>query len=468
MQILVLIAIALTQVTPLLARPATSWALLAAAGGAYLLGQVALAVVMAASARRGLRRSLQNRLGLCARVWLLGGLAGLGLAGLRGAILSALPLENIPLAVDALMLLPFAVAMVVYWLGEYPPYRRARLSGPAGRYWTRRQYIEYNLRHHVLIIALPVGLIVLLGDTGRLVLGPMVEDIPAGELILVAWSLASIGGVFLLAPLLIRLIWRTKRLAPGPLRNTLEDLCRRMNVGTADILIWQSDDVLANAAAMGLHRRVRFLLLSDGLLATLPPEQLRAIFAHEIAHIQQKHILYSGLFALAAALWSSAIGWGLTEAIRAIAPLARLLGRAGLGGEDLELYLTLLPLAAIWLWGFGFISRRFERQCDVIGAWASGPGRPPADPHQTDIDPAGAECFASSLEQVALLNGLSLHRPNWRHGSMASRIDYLHRLVQRRIGRWEIDRIVRRIRMALWVAVALGGAMAALRIALPA
>lgn len=473
MQILVLIAFMITQVTALVATTDPTWATLAGVLGMYLLGQVLIALASAGAGRFISRRPLQHRLALAGRIWLLGGLAGLGVAGLREAILSALPAENIPLAVDALMLLPFGLALVIYWLGEYPGYRRARLKtwpGPDApvRCWTAREFIEYNLRHHVLIIALPVGLIVLLGDVGQLYLAPMLDDRPGGEWVLVAWSLASIGGVFLLAPLLIRRIWRTARLEPGPLRSELEALCSRMHVGVAEILIWRSGQVLANAAAMGLHRRLRYLLISDGLLAEMPPEAIRAIFAHEIAHIQQKHILYAGLFALAGALLGSAAGWGLASAAWAIAPLRAWLEPLGVGADEVELVATLAVLAGLWLWGFGYVSRRFERQCDVIGAWASGPGRPPDQDTCTAIAPAGVALFASALEQVTRLNGVPLHSRNWRHGRMADRIAYLHSLIHRGRGREEIDRRVRQIRRVLWAAVFLGAALAALRVAMEA
>jgi STE24 endopeptidase len=213
---------------------------------------------------------------------------------------------------------------------------------------------------------------------------------------------------------------------------------------------------------------VRYLLISDGLLAEMPPEAIRAIFAHEIAHIQQKHILYAGLFAVAAAMLSGSVGWGLASTARAVTPLSVWLESLGAGPEDVELLATLTALAATWLWGFGYLSRRFERQCDVIGAWASGPGRPPARPDATELDPAGVAIFASALEQVARLNGISLHRPNWRHGRMADRIAYLHSLVHRGCGREEIDRLVGRLRRMLWAAALLGAALVALRVAMEA
>ncbi|HAU38600.1 MAG TPA: Zn-dependent protease with chaperone function, partial [Phycisphaerales bacterium] len=69
--------------------------------------------------------------------------------------------------------------------------------------------------------------------------------------------------------------------------------------------------------------------------------------------------------------------------------------------------------------GFGWVSRRFERQCDVQAAWAMS-GAAPGD-RAAVITPEGAATFAWALQQIARLNGIAPEQFNWRHGSIARR-----------------------------------------------
>jgi len=58
------------------------------------------------------------------------------------------------------------------------------------------------------------------------------------------------------------------------------------------------------------------------------------------------------------------------------------------------------------------------------------------------------------LEQVAELNGTPLAQPNWRHGPIAWRIDYVLRLAAGGGSRQPIDRLVRRAKLGLWALLA--------------
>ena len=95
----------------------------------------------------------------------------------------------------------------------------------------------------------------------------------------------------------------------------------------------------------------------------------------------------------------------------------------------------------------------------MIGAWASGPGRPLTEPGVTGIEPVGAEIFAGALQQVAWLNGVPPSRRNWRHGRIGDRIDYIRILGHTGGTRDEIDRLVRRIKVGLWAAALVGVAL---------
>lgn len=388
------------------------------------------------------------------QAWLVFGLAGVILLGYAQWVVHGLGLDRVPLLTEAALLLPFLAALVLDWLLEYPFYRAVRLhmaarqpyEGPPVRPgWTLREYLEYNLRHNVLFVAAPVGLILLASD-----LVALAEPLLPASMAKAAVGLASAAcsaAVFVLAPALIIRVWRTTRLPEGLLREALLHSCRQLRLKVRELLLWQTGGMIINAGVMGLIAPVRYVLLTDALLEQMDRRQVMAVFAHEAGHILSHHLFYSVLFAmssvslcgLAGELAAERLGW------------SQMAAQAG----------SMALLAAVWAVAFGWISRRFERQSDVIGAWASGPMGASADGR---ITTEGAAVFGSALQRVAELNGIPLRQRKWRHGSIASRVEYIFGLSLRGGTREEIDRVVRRIKAGLWVAVAVTAALWALRV----
>ncbi|HUS91111.1 MAG TPA: M48 family metallopeptidase [Phycisphaerae bacterium] len=465
MQIVILaafiVALTLADLAPVVAgnwlvAPALAMYLAGAAG----IGALRTALSLRAMARRpdclpgAFRR--YRLMTLAAHGWLVAGLAGVVSLGYGRWALDDLRLGYVPLAGEVVLLCPFAAALVLSWLLEYPLYRRTReriahhqlLAGlPARPGWSLAEFLGYNLRHHLLFVAVPVGLILLLTDSLHL-LHPYWPSRWA-DAVTVGGSLACAGGVFLCAPLLIVRIWQTERLPPGPLRQGLMDLCRQMRLSCRDLLIWRSGGMIANAGVMGLIGRVRYVLLTDALLEHMDEREVRSIFAHEAGHIVGHHLFYAMLFAVSSVTlcsaggellaWAGALPWWAGQAI------------------------TLAALLATWAAGFGWISRRFERQSDVTAAQLGAPGGPDPDGR---IPPEGAAIFARSLEHVAQLNGMAPTQWNWRHGSIAWRVEYVLWLGSTAGTRRQIDRTVRRIKLGLWLATTVSGVVLAVRLAL--
>ena len=419
---------------------------LAQAGVAGTLRAVGPAAPLAGRDRR------YRLLLLTEKLWLLGGYAGLLACGYVDWILTTLRLGEFPLLGLWVAILPFATALLISWAIGYRAHlairqcvidRQPSAETPLAL-WTRGQYVRFQLRTHLLFVAVPLSLIVLVGDVLEVYVRPILAE-PAATWVLAGGTIAAAAAVFLTAPLLIVLIWRTDPLPPGELRDQLESLCRRLKLRYRRILIWRSYGVLANAGVMGLIAPVRYVLLSDALLERSDRRQVLAVFAHEAAHVAGHHIFYAGLFAVSAALLTGAAATGLAEFL----------------GWDYRLAeaATLPLLVAAWAAGFGWLSRRFERQCDVVGAWVLSKAATdnPTDADWTDprIATAGAATFASALERVATLNGTPLHQPNWRHGSIAWRVRHVMELAAIGGTRLDIDRTVRRIKAALWAAMTL-------------
>ncbi|MFW6065525.1 MAG: M48 family metallopeptidase [Planctomycetota bacterium] len=394
-----------------------------------------------------------NRLLIVSRFWLIAGLAATLLMGFASAVRQA-GLMSVPLAAELVALAPFAAALMLTWATEYPFHlavrrhiaRREALQGqPPRPVWTLGQYLTFNLRHHLLFVAVPVGFILLLSDVLNLYVAPYFGD--AAMAVRFGGTLAAAGLVFVIAPLMLVRVWHTAPLADGQLRDKLERLLRRLKLRARDIRVWHTGGVLANAGVMGVVAPVRYVLLSDALLEEMDDDQIQAVFAHEAGHIVHHHIFYAVLFAAGSVLLCTA-GTDLV------------LGAVGADPGGAGQLWSLAVVALVWAVGFGWISRRFERQSDVLAAWVVGQVVGDTDVDDDRIAPEGAAIFARALEKIAVLNGIPLSQRNWRHGSIARRAEYVLWLGSTGRGRHEADRTVRRIKLILWLLLLLSVAVA--------
>lgn len=364
-------------------------------------------------------------------------------------------------ALDELIILsPFFVSMILGWAALYRTDARLRdlarrQNGSHARgdgehtHWTLTQYLVFNLRHQLLIVAIPMTILMLVFDRTR----GMESWISVSALSVTAAT------VFLLAPLLLRYIWSTERLPDGPLRSRLENLSARINLGFRDILVWRSGGMVVNAAVMGLLGPLRYVLLSDAMLTSMTENQINAVFGHEAGHVKHRHIQFFVLFGILGTLIVSgimevALRWGDRAAVLNLDEVS-LIGFAG----------TVL----VWGVGFGWISRRFERQADLFGARCATPPRedcrqpcsvhdpghaPPGDTYR--VCASGAQMFVSALDRVSVLNGIPKQERSWRHSSIASRIALLSRLAGDPAGARRFQRRIVAIKWSMVVGCLLG------------
>ena len=295
-------------------------------------------------------------------------------------------------------------------------------------------YLVFQIRQQLLILLVPFVVVLGARDVVWLVAGRWIGDL--ADLTI----LAAVLAVFVLSPVMLRLIWPTEPLPAGPLRARLTEVASRAGTGLSDILLWHTGGFMANACMAGPLPAVRYVFLSDNLAQRFHPAQVEAVFGHELAHARFRHIPFFLLVALGGAV--------------AVTLLRPLMQAVGLGGD--------VPLIAVFVlyWGgfFGVLSRRFERQSDLLGArLVTCPGR--VDPtactvHQPDrsgdpdaICPFQAWAFTSALAQIAALNGTAVNAARWRHGSIAGRIAFVSRMVGRPDEVRRYDRGLRRFKL---------------------
>jgi STE24 endopeptidase len=370
--------------------------------------------------------------------------------------------------------LPAFAAWAALWWSQYPADRSLREQSllddleadlPVHAPPSFRGYFVSNLRLQLLFTAVPVLAILLMRDL--LSFGVAAWRGPGAlrsESVDFATMLLATALVFVFAPEILRRVLHTQPLPDSPLRRRLEALCRRVGMRYRDILLWQTQNNMGNAAVMGIAPPVRYILLSDLLLERMDDEQIEAVFAHEVGHVVHRHMAWYVVVILIFTLTLLAIEPFVPKDLPAL---------AGVPQGVLDVLLPILVLVAFLVY-FGFLSRRFERQADVYAArmieknarersqvtvHASPQELPPlglqplnpgaAGP--SHVGEYGATVFASALHSVAMMNNMPIvprRRPrrgffrrlghtvdgvveslhNWLHGSIHHRMQYLRSL----------------------------------------
>lgn len=405
------------------------------------------------------------------------------------------PIGNWPVQLPGAVIgvVPPIVAWAGLWWAQYPAdhaLRRQRLlldfddgaqlyqPPPLGHYLT------YQLRLQVLFTAIPILLILFLHDVVLLVMwrgfGVNVEKSAAEGLITFASALA----IFVVVPDVLVRVLPTQVLPPSPLRDRMEAMCRAHRLKFRDILIWRTDNRIANALVMGVVPRFRYVLLSDLLLQEMSDEQVEAVFAHELGHVVHRHMIWYLVFLKVLILVVALIAFVLEPPLRDLDAPAWL---------PLDLIMPLIGFGGFVI-AFGFVSRRFERQADVFAARtlqrhlapilptalpppaaaAASTALAPASAGPSHVGPLGANLFASALERVAVINNMPLGprrrweggplrrlgyvlecaadaANNWLHGSIPQRMRTLHRMSSDPSHTHRFDRRMARLYVTLLV-----------------
>ena len=261
---------------------------------------------------------------------------------------------------------------------------RARISSPPGRErgaW--RMFHARMLFSGLVPLAGYVLVSTLAGANDRIRV-----EIEEVSLFSAAFALTLLLALAFFLPSLLRNVWNTAPFPPGERRDVLERVAARAGFRARALLAWNTGDLMANAAIVGVGPRTRVVLFSDSLLAQLDSEELAAVFAHEIGHAARRHVLifvaWAGAFFLIADLAANRLfpseGW--------------------IGGG------VVLCAVIAWLLGFGFASRRFELEADLYC-----------------LDLLGdSSALVRALEKVG---GRFRDVASWRHFSTAERVRFL-------------------------------------------
>jgi Zn-dependent protease with chaperone function len=329
--------------------------------------------------------------------------------------------ENSLPGVELILLTPLLAGLLLSWALFYDVERAAHATSPfpddnADPFPGRWSYVAVQARHNLLLIVPP--LVLMLVQQTALVLFPGLQR---DELLLPVFGAVLLAGVFIGIPWLLRLVLGLRPLPDGPLRARLLAAARRLKFRFSDVLVWDTRNTVANAMVTGPLPWLRYVVLTDRLIREMTPDEIEAVFGHEVGHIRHRHMLFYFGFLLAS-LVVVLVLWKAAEAVLLREPVQAFLDEH-FGGlmEALRAYkvlavVPLLALLAAYLFVvFGFLSRRCERQADIYGCRT-----------------VSVEVFIEALEKVARLNGISRERPgwlsSWQHSTIARRVEFLQQM----------------------------------------
>jgi Zn-dependent protease with chaperone function len=312
---------------------------------------------------------------------------------------------------EAVFLSPFLLGLIGSWLFFY---RFEKMAHEIGRssgdtpFVRRGAYVLHLVRQHFLLLVLP--LIMMLGAE----LFTHFVALPDATVVFSAtWIAVSIGSALLFlaaVPWLLRLFLGLTPLPDGPLRQRLTETSRRIGLRFSDILLWRTRNTMANALVTGVLPWLRYIVVTDRLLAELHEEEVQAVFGHEAGHVRHHHMAFYILFLFTSVTLLPFVWHAL------FAGLARVLPHWGETILALESVVELgLLVGVLYIFvAFGFLSRRCERQADLFGAEVASP-----------------TAFIFALEKVALINGIPRENPgwfsSWQHSTIARRIEFIER-----------------------------------------
>ncbi len=359
---------------------------------------------------------------------------------------------------ELITILPAMLGLVATWWIYYPIERRLldasflrRLDSGTPVYpkLTRWRYVVVQLRMQVLLTLVPVLAIAGLSE--------LIDDLwpgaGPGSGSASGWgretlTIAAAATVFLFSPLIARGVLDTQPLPEGGLRASLSDVCRRHRVGVRDLLLWNTNGSMINAAVMGLIAPLRYVLITDALLETLGEIEIRAVMAHEVGHVRRRHMVWMVVCLLACfVLAAHAVQWPLR--------LAGMFLSISKAWEEQTIVIMAVVQLALGLMIFGWVCRRFERQADSFAVQhLSGLGT--QGQASASITTESVDALRGALETIAELNTVDPSRHSWRHGSIRWRQRYLESIIGRPVLGLPIDRLVSVLKAAAAVVLILG------------
>ena len=382
--------------------------------------------------------------------WIVVGSTVVSLIGLGWLEVVRQVTGNLVILDELLAIFPALFLLAMLWVVQWPLERLLRESVlvrrldqglPIHPIPSTGRYVIEQFRLHLLLIMAPALLVLALVETADLITQLLVPGEEGAALAPWIAGAAGLSGL-LLAPFAISRAVGASPLPQGTMRGAMEQVLRDAGVRVRDILVWPTGGSILNGAVVGLVPRMRFVLLTDGLLELLSLDQVRAVMAHETGHLRYRHLPWTALVLITLlGDYGQLMEWIVNPIFQAMLPTS---------ANPEKLHATLEVFGVVVVIGlcfftFGAISRRFELQADAAAACDLTFRNRDEDRSAAAgvVSPQAVDLMSSALGMVAMVNGLDPGRHTWRHGSIRWRQQRLRAIIGRPITGLPIDAQVR-------------------------
>ncbi len=315
------------------------------------------------------------------------------------------------------LVLPYLLTEIVCLAIHYPVYRAhvepnesARLAG--NRAPSLGSFLATQIRMQMGVWLTGSFVMTIIGDGIDYFMGSSSRD-SIGQLIA---TLLTLIIALTLAPLILRFAWNPQPLPAGEFRSIMSDLAKHLRFRYSDLLLWNTNSMVANAAVSGIFPWPRYVIFTDGLVQSLNLDQLISVFGHEVGHVRHRHIPFFILFTLLSVFfWCGALPAFVHAGVDHYIAQQEAKNPPDLGKfimQKLNLMPETKPAEAWFDWkswyhtardwsvlellltalffglAFGWVSRASERQADVYGCRVSSLfGRLYEEKPRTDVVP---------------------------------------------------------------------------------
>jgi len=360
-------------------------------------------------------------------------------------------LRRFPLIDDLMVLLPVLLSLLLIWWAHGAA--DSATGNAPGRSWSARKPVLRSARHLLAPVLAPLLLMLGVQDALEFFRGPE----PATPAMQAAAGIPCLLLVMAGFPLALRYLWHTEPLNDSALRRRLDQVQQRLDVRTRDTLVWHTDRTICNAVVVGMLPGCRYVLLSDLLLDRLSPDQIAAIYGHELGHIRHGHLW---LRMLAVVLPIGVACLFHAKAGEWIAAASAAMHASGTAGSWQSVGLALAAIVLYVRFPFSWYCRALERQADLCGCEAAAEDGDRAK----GIGSTAVKRFVSALATLSSSDHRSRQaaRNGWLHPSLADRAAFVRSMgtdipAQRRFAR--------RMRRLAWLLIGLVSLVALLAVA---
>ncbi len=302
----------------------------------------------------------------------------------------------------------YLLHLAIIWYLSYPCHEQIHRTSTA-----RGQFVWGNVRFYLALL-IPWLLFSLLSDglqwlpkTFRWVF--LRSEL--GQLLLFG---VILGSFLILAPWLMVRLWQCRPIPPIPARAALESFCEQHRFRLGGFLFWPifAGEAIT-AGIIGVLPRLRYILMTPGIIRLLDNDELQAVAAHEMGHVRRMHIPFYLVFFLGYSL----LAYAWNDLLLLLLLKQPLLLNWALSPDSNQQTLfsvvysipIVLLMVLYFRYVFGYFMRNSERQADLYALELVG--------HPFTL--------ASSLEKIAIASGHTHDLPSWHHFSIRQRIQFL-------------------------------------------